>query len=1170
MSKRSLSFYRDPQRSAILTAALIFVLLFPVVTPEICRSAEAQAIQEAVPPAMEGLPELTVPALEERIRIAKAAPKLSPESKERIVSFYQKAIDSLQRREKALADMSQYATALDELPKPADLPKGVMKPVRTAAVEEKAKAMALGEIEGEIAQLQIQLAEAQTQLELKKQSLQDAFKRPAQLRQSIAQYEQSLAELQKKLSSPKPEDESPRLIRAKRTSLRARQAALKAQLNAADREVALAQRELAVTQNQQALISRKVNRLEAQIKTWESVRERRQSDVGFIELRQAQESLKEMTAKDWPKAGDFLRQLGEENRSLSKTLIDLDSKEQQAAKTTKLLETRADQTEKDFGLTQRRITMMGLTRKAGLWLQSRRETLRKSRADTKVALHRRNEILQANLANDELIQERQDYLVLKNNIYEQLDNLESSLTPKENEELNMQAFLLLESRRKLLEETGASYGNYLKQLNGQEAAQKKIDHLSEEYRDFINQRLLWTQSADLISTSDVKGSETVLRWFLNPGNWSKFMGDLGLSMGSGPAVWGLLMLGFLVLLLSRSWVKRRIMAHEGKASTENMGGTLALMFLTFLRTAGIPFVFYLGALYLWTLPMGNYFTRSFCAGLAVTLEAFIFLRFLAQLCRKNGMGQTYFSWNQPVCALLVRSARTLLILSVPILFFVVMIQHGPQAQGFRSSLGRILFLFAMIPVLLVFWRCLRKSSPLIQTIRRGRPEGWLIKYLPLWSFLVLLCPVALVVLPVVGYYFTAYELGSSFAQTAWLILILVIADALMQRGLRLAQIKLALKKSEIEREEAARKALESGTDPEESIQASPMAAAPAMEMEEINAQTSLLIRSVILVAGLVGLWLIWAEVFPAFRFLENVLLWSREVGVDKAGTPIMESITLLNLITAIIIFTGTFIAVKTGTALLEILMARSSHLDTGSQQSFGLIGQYAIFMVGLFAGLNALGIGWKQFQWLAAAMTVGLSFGLKDIFANFVSGIIILFERPIRLGDTVTVAGSTGKVSRIRIRSTTITDWDRRELIVPNQAFLSEKITNWSLSDHIRRVVIDVGIGYGSDAKKAEELLLKIAKENSLVLDNPGPSVYFEGFGADSLDFKLRVFVSLSDAIKVQNQIRHRINRMFQEAGIEIPFAQRDVHMDTGSGPLDIRLINDRVGAAPCGRPDND
>jgi len=880
--------------------------------------------------------------------------------------------------------------------------------------------------------------------------------------------------------------------------------------------------------------------------------------VGYIQLRQTQESLREMAGDNWPKDGDFLRKLAEQNRSLSETLIELETREQQVGKTAKLLETRLDQTHKDFELTRKRIKMMGLTRKAGQWLQSRRETLRKSRANPRVALQRRNEILRVNLANDNLIQERQDYLVLKNNIYDQLDNLEASLSPKQNEALTMQAFLLLESRRKLFEETGNSYINYLKKLNAQEVAQKKLDVLSREYRGFINERLLWTQSAELISPSDISVSEKVVVWMFNPTNWQKLLQDLDLSMGSRPAIWGLLVLGLLVVIFSKPWIRRNIMSHGEKTSTEGMGGTLALMLWIVVQAAAVPIILYLAAIHLKALPTGDYFTRAVCSGFAVTLMAVIFLRLTVQLCKQGGPGRTHFLWNEPVCDIMVRSAKTLLVLFVPLLFFVVMIQNGPQAQGFRSSLGRLLFLLSMVPMLLVLWRSFGKSSPLAKAIAQSRPDGRLSKHFPFWSTLVLLCPVALMVLTILGYYFTAYHLVWSLAEMAWLLLALVFANAVMLRGLRAAQAKLALQKALREQEEAAGKAREANQDPEEDIQSTPSISAPALDLQEINEQTSMLIRSVILVIGLIGLWFIWADVFPAFRFLENVPLWNQEIGADKAGTPILESITLLNLIIAIIIFVATFVAVKSGTTLLEILMAKSSKLDAGSQQSFGLIAKYAIFMVGLFAGLNALGIGWRQFQWLAAAMTVGLSFGLKDIFANFVSGIIILFERPIRVGDTVTVSGSSGKVSRIRIRSTTITDWDRRELIVPNQRFLSEKITNWSLSDKIRRVVIDVGIGYGSDAKKAEELLLKIAKENKLVLEKPGPSIYFEGFGADSLDFKLRVYVSLSDAIKVQNQIRHKINQMFQEAGIEIPFAQRDVHMDTGAGPLDIRLLNEK------------
>ena len=210
--------------------------------------------------------------------------------------------------------------------------------------------------------------------------------------------------------------------------------------------------------------------------------------------------------------------------------------------------------------------------------------------------------------------------------------------------------------------------------------------------------------------------------------------------------------------------------------------------------------------------------------------------------------------------------------------------------------------------------------------------------------------------------------------------------------------------------------------------------------------------------------------------------------------------------------------------------------------------------VRLFLGLSALGIVWEQFQWLAAAMTLGLSFGLQDIFANFVSGIIILFERPIRIGDVVTVGGFDGRVSRIRIRSTTVTDWDRREVIVPNKAFLSEKIINWSLSDRVGRVVIDIGIGYGSDPAKAQEIFLQTAKDNPVVMKDPGPSVVFTGFGADSLDFTLRAFVPTSDRMKVGTEIRHEIFKRFNEAGIEMPFAQRDVHLDMSGGPLEIRM----------------
>lgn len=135
-----------------------------------------------------------------------------------------------------------------------------------------------------------------------------------------------------------------------------------------------------------------------------------------------------------------------------------------------------------------------------------------------------------------------------------------------------------------------------------------------------------------------------------------------------------------------------------------------------------------------------------------------------------------------------------------------------------------------------------------------------------------------------------------------------------------------------------------------------------------------------------------------------------------------------------------------------------------------------------------------------AALTVGLGFGLQEIFANFVSGLILLFERPIRVGDIVTVDGTTGVVSRIQTRATTVTNWDRQDLIVPNKEFITGRLLNWTRSDHVNRIVINVGIAYGSDTELARRLIEEVLREHSEVLGDPPSIVTFEGFGESTLN----------------------------------------------------------------------
>jgi potassium efflux system protein len=651
---------------------ILFLTLFWTFAPTRAPGADRQPASGEI-----SLPPLTIAAMKERIEEVKQASSLSEESKQRIIGFYDKAIASLERREKAMFLAAEYDRTLKDAPKSLDPAESARAPVRAAAIQQRAKAMALTDIEGQIAGLQAQLAYEQTSLEVAQKKLKDSMKRPAELRKTMVIYEIELSDLEKRLTAPRPTDASPRVIRARRTSLRARSRALQAELAAAEKEADLSRRRLTVARDQQAFTSRKVIQLENLIKTWEDVKEHRQSDTGFIELRQVHAILRQMNKESWPKQAGFLLELAKGNLTLSKTLIELGQKETEAKKVAELLETRMNQIQRDFALTKRRTELMGLSREAGQLLRSRRSTLLTSRADSGVARDRREKILRVNLAQDDLLQARQDFLVFRNKIYTRLDDLEPSLTKNQNHLLTTQAFLLLESRRKLFEETGASYIKFLKLLNAQVTAQKKIDSLSRQYRGFINQRLLWAQSSDLVKSADIKATGKALGWLTGLSHWGELAGDFIRSIKQGPAVWGMLLIALVVLVVLRPRLDRRIKEINqlaAQASTATMAGTLAAMALALLQTAGVLFVIYLGAQDLWHLQTAHNFTRAFCSGISSTVVVAIFLGLIIQTCKPGGMGRTHFLWNKDTCNQFLRYAKTLLYIFLPLIFFAIFIQ----------------------------------------------------------------------------------------------------------------------------------------------------------------------------------------------------------------------------------------------------------------------------------------------------------------------------------------------------------------------------------------------------------------------------------------------------------------------------------------------------------------
>ncbi|MEO1252445.1 MAG: DUF3772 domain-containing protein [Pseudomonadota bacterium] len=221
-----------------------------------------------------------------------------------------------------------------------------------------------------------------------------------------------------------------------------------------------------------------------------------------------------------------------------------------------------------------------------------------------------------------------------------------------------------------------------------------------------------------------------------------------------------------------------------------------------------------------------------------------------------------------------------------------------------------------------------------------------------------------------------------------------------------------------------------------------------------------------------------------------------------------------------------------------------SNMDPGAQDSLVTLIGYAGLIAAAFAAISAVGFDLGNLALIAGALSVGIGFGLQSIVNNFVSGLILLFERPIKAGDWIVTTSGEGIVKKISVRSTEIETFDRSSIIIPNSELVSSTVTNWTHKTKLGRVVVTVGVAYGSDVEKVKEILLRCANEHPLVVRFPEPFVTWQDFGASSLDFDVRAFLAdISKGLSVRTDLRFAINKAFAEEGIEIPFPQRDVHV---------------------------
>ena len=531
----------------------------------------------------------------------------------------------------------------------------------------------------------------------------------------------------------------------------------------------------------------------------------------------------------------------------------------------------------------------------------------------------------------------------------------------------------------------------------------------------------------------------------------------------------------------------------------------------------------------------------------LTLHVAIFMFFL-EILKPNSLVQRHFSYPPRAIAKQRALLDRLWIAFVPVLI-VANIRELDPAGISGDIIGYCLTLICCLYLTWVAVKSLQEDF----TDRELSLGAWL------RGLLIVLIPLTLLVMLALGYYYTVIKLVNRIAVSIYICLAYILISNTVRRTLAVAENRL-LRKSRAERLQqkkaaaAAAAATARHPDGKTTTPALPAFKASAdqkdqrrrkldsLRLELINSKAFRLINIFLICATAFVLYRQWNDLAGVLNYLDTIYLW-QDSSLVNGALVVSTSLSIADVLMALIFVLITVVLNRNLPALMEkLFLLRPNPRFKSTSYTVKILSSYVIIALGIIFAAGALGISWDNLQWLVAALSVGLGFGLQEIFANFVSGIIILFERQIRVGDIITLNGLSGTVNKIRIRATTIISFDNKEVMIPNREFITAALTNWSLSNTVTLLEFAIGISYDADPDKAKAILHDIVRGCRYLTPEKPYKIYIKSLDASAVTIMCEVYVNeIGNRKPTFDYLSTETLKRFAKAGIEIPFNQLDV-----------------------------